>query len=400
MEQGYRQALEKNIGKYSWYKIFTKRVYLPLIAIQLVTVGKVTVEELALIAAITAVVQFSLQLPTGYLADRWGNKRALVIGASIAVFSPLFYIFMPNFWGGLIASILFFGGYAFQSGAIEAFMHDTLEALEREKEYSKIMGRAQSYGLIGNVFLIAAIPATYSIDHNLPFILGFLSLVVMLWLVISFRYPDVPEEHTALKKNPFSAIHNIVSLQNIALFIFAGFMTGISNKSGEYRELLLQHIGVPIVLLGVITAISSVVGALLGYYIHAFDRLRTTVFYLTDLLILTGAMIVIGVLHEPVLTTIAFILFFGYSRVRLIIFQAKLLQDIRHTYKATLMSALSLFSTAGDVIVIAALGKAIGLYSYNDGYALFGVGAFGIGFVLWLAVCATIPKEDQIKKMA
>ena len=85
----YEQQLEKNIGKYSWFKIFTKRVYLPLIAIQLVNVGKVTVEEIALIAAITSVVTVLLQLPTGYIADKLGNKFAIMLGAVISAISPL-----------------------------------------------------------------------------------------------------------------------------------------------------------------------------------------------------------------------------------------------------------------------------------------------------------------------
>lgn len=100
-------SLERNIIKYAWYKVVTKRVFLPLIAIQLVNAGQVTVGEIAQIAIITSLAQIILQLPTGYFADRFGNKRAIVIGALIAAPSPLFYIVMPNFLGGLLASLLF-----------------------------------------------------------------------------------------------------------------------------------------------------------------------------------------------------------------------------------------------------------------------------------------------------
>lgn len=155
---------------------------------------------------------------------------------------------MPNFISGLLASPLFFGGYSFQAGAIEAFMHDTLVALKREKDYSKVMGRAQSYGLIGNVVLISLVPATYTIHHNLPFVLGFISLLVMLRLATSFAYPV--DESDRLAKNPFKAFASIVSWQNIALFVFAGFTASVANKGGEYRELLFQDIGVAVALFG------------------------------------------------------------------------------------------------------------------------------------------------------
>ena len=119
--------LKRNIIKYSWFRIFTKRVYLPLITVQLVNVGKVSLDELALMVVISSIVQAALQMPAGYVADKFGNRRAIILGASIAVASPLLYAVWPSFWGGLIASVLFFGGYAFQSGAVEAFMQRFLD---------------------------------------------------------------------------------------------------------------------------------------------------------------------------------------------------------------------------------------------------------------------------------
>lgn len=377
----YEQKLEKNIGKYSWFKVFTKRVYLPLIAIQLVNVGKVTVEEIAIISVITSVFTVLLQLPTGYIADKLGNRFAILLGSSISAVSPLLYILSPSFGGGLAASLLFFGGFAFQSGAIEAFMHDTLVALGKEKEYSKVMGRAQSYGLIGNVVLITLVPATYAINQRLPFILGFISLLMMVWLAASFTYPT---DHNDKKtKNPFAAVRNIVTLQNIALFIFAGFTAGVANRASEYRELLFQEIGVAVALFGFLLAISSIVGAIMGRYVHILDKLKPMNFYLFDLSIMSICILLMGITSNPVIVVAGFTLFAGYIRVRQIIFQAKLLYEIKHAYKATLISALNLFSLIGEVAVIAILARLIGFSGYTLGYLLFGFAVFGIGIVLW-----------------
>lgn len=380
-----QKRLEQNIVKYSWYKIFTKRVYLPLITIQLVNVGKVTVEELALIFIITSIVQGVLQVPSGYVADKIGNRKSIIFGAAIMVTSPLFYAYMPNFWGGLIASILFFGGYAFQSGAIEAFMHDTLIALDREKDYAKVMGRAQTYGLIGNVILVALVPLTYSINHTLPFILGFFSLVAMLWLVISFDYPKSRETHT-VRKNPIQAIRSIVTYENIALFVFCGFLTGVSNKGDVFRELVLQDIGIAVAWFGFILAITSLVGAVMGWYIHILDRLKPALFYLLDLAVISICMICVGVSRDPLIVIPAFVLFSGYTRVRMIIFQAKMLHDIKHTYKATLISALNLFTLTGEIIVTLLISALISNHHYQTGYMLFGLIVLCAGFVLWLLV--------------
>ncbi len=360
-------------------------MYLPLITIQLVNVGKVTLEELAIIAIVSSVVQGILQMPAGYVADKIGNRKSIILGASIAVTSPLFYAFMPNFWGGLIASVLFFGGYAFQSGAIEAFIHDTLIALNKEKDYAKVMGRAQTYGLVGNIILITLIPATYVIHHTLPFIIGFISLLIMLWLTISFEYPKM-QESGVKKKNPFQAIRSIVTVENILLFIFAGFLAGVANRGGEFRELLFQYVDIAISLFGVILALSSLLGAVMGWYVHILDRMKTLTFYLFDLVIIAGCLTAMGITSNQIVVVIAFTLFAGYTRVRLIIFQAKMLHEVKHAYKATLISALNLFTLFGEVLAITLLTKLVVGNGYLFGYVLFGCIVFAIGIVLWFAM--------------
>ncbi len=382
MNATYRSRLERNIGKYSWYKVFTKRVYLPLITIQLVNVGKVTLEELAIIVVISSIVQAILQMPAGYIADKIGNRKSIILGASIAVTSPLFYAFIPNFWGGLIAAILFFGGYAFQSGALEAFIHDTLVALDREKDYAKVMGHAQTYGLVGNIILVALIPATYSINHALPFVIGFFSLVVMLWLTFSFEHPKT-EESTAAKKNPFLAIKSIVNAENVMLFIFSGFLTGVSNKGGEFRELVFQHVGIAVTLFGIILALASLMGAIMGWYVHILDRMKPLSFYLFDLLIIALCLVFMGATSNPIVAVMAFTLFAAYTRVRMIIFQAKMLHEMKHAYKATLISALNLFTLLGDIIAITLLTKFITDNGYLSGHVLFAGAVFVIGVILW-----------------
>ena len=357
-------------------------MYLPLIAIQLVNVGKVTVGQLAIIAMVTSIVNLVLQVPTGYIADKWGNRRAILIGASISAVSPLLYIFMPNFWGGLIASVMFFGGYVFQSGAIEAFLHDTLTALKRENQYAKVMGRAQSYGLIGSVVLIILVPATYTINKNLPFILGFFSLLTMLLLAMSFTYPKVAKKKQK-RLNPLSAIKNIVTWQNITFFMFAGFLSGVSNRAGEYRELLMQNIGIAVGLFGLIVAASSIVGAILGLFTHPLNKLKPLAFYMLDLVIMTSCLLMIGITKNHILVITGGVLFLGYSRIRLIVFQAKLLENLQHAYKATLLSALSFFTVFGEILAIAVLAKCIGLTNYSHGYVLFAGFVFVVGFGLW-----------------
>lgn len=383
MHHAYQKSLEKNIIKYSWYKVFTKRIYLPVITIQLVNVGMVTLEELALMVIISSLVYATLQMPAGYLADKIGNRKSIILGAAISLPSPLFYAFMPDFWGGLVAAILFFGGWAFQSGAIESFMHSSLGALGREKEYSKVMGRAQTYSLLGNIVLIASVPATYGIHPTIPFVIGFFSQLAILLLTISFIHPPI-DTSAGQHKSPLNAVRSIVNAQNVLLFIFAGFLSGVVQKGGEFRELVFQDIGIAVALFGIIAAISSIVGAIMGWYIHILDRLKPLSFYLFDLSLVAGCFVMIGFTTNPVVIVSAFTIFAAYYRVRMIIFQSKMLTDIKHAYKATLVSALNLFTLLGDIFAIALLTQLVTGNGYLTGHLLFGLTVFVVGAILWV----------------
>lgn len=395
MDQIYRRQLERNIVKYAWFKIFTKRVFLPLIAIHLVNVGGVTVGQLAFIAGAVAISQLLLQIPTGYVADKWGNRRAILAGTAISSISPLFYIFMPNFTGGLLAALIFFGGYAFQSGAIEAFMHDTLVALGKDRQYARIMGRAQSYGLIGNTVLLALVPATYAIDQNLPFIIGSISLLGMTVLAASFTFP--PDRHEGVRRNPLTATRKVVTIHNVALFLFAGLMIGISHRGIDFRELVFQDVGIAVGLFGALAAVSSLLGALIGRYLHLLDDMPPLAFYLTDLLFHAGCLALIGLSRNPWLVITGFTLLAGYGRVQYIVYQAKLLHSVSHAYKATLISALNLFTVFGEVAAAAALAGLIGFSGYIGGYLLFAGATIAVGLFFWVILLAE--RRSLIRKM-
>ena len=161
-------------------------------------------------------------------------------------------------------------------------------------------------------------------------------------------------------------------------------MAGVANRGGEYRELLFKDIGIAVTIFGILLAIGSIVGAIMGRYVHLLDKLKPMTFYLLDLLFMSFCLVLIGASKSPILAVTGFTLFAGYTRVRWIIFQAKLLHDIQHVYKATLISALNLFTIIGEIGAITILSKTIGFKGYTTGYFLFGLSTLGMGFLLWI----------------
>jgi MFS family permease len=382
MQDEYTRGLERNIGKYAWFKIFSKRVYLPLIIIYLASHG-VSTQQIGFIAFISTVTTIALQIPTGYLADKLGARKVIVTGTFIGALSPIIYILSPNFLGGMVADILFWAGFAFQSGAIEAFIHDTLAALGKEKSYTKVMGHAQSYGLIGNVVLISLIPLTYPIDKRLPFVIGAVSLFINFLIALNFTYPKRKIE--VKKPNPFEALRKSITPTNASVFVLAGAMTAALYRGQEFRELVFQDVGIPVRYFGIILACSSVLAAVLGRLLHHTDRISANTFYFLNVVGLTLLFTTIGLTRNPVTIVAGFVLLLAYARVQMIVITSKLLQSIKHGYKSTLISSLTMAELLEELWVISLLTGFVTTSGYVQGYFNFGVTFGVIGLILFAA---------------
>ena len=107
------QRLERNLWVYGLMKIFTKRVFLPLVAIYLVEVGKLSVGQVAILATISPLVSLLAEVPTGYFADRITRKASLFTSAFVLVLMSVALAVYPHFWGALLATLFESIGYAF-----------------------------------------------------------------------------------------------------------------------------------------------------------------------------------------------------------------------------------------------------------------------------------------------
>ena len=374
----FSNTLEDNIIKYNLYKTFTKRVYLPLIAVYLTTIGNVTLLQLGIIASITAVTSLIMEVPTGYFADKIGHKKSLLVGSFISAISPLFYLLTPNFVGGILGSVLFFLGSSFTQGAIQVFIHETLIGLNRNQDYVKIMGKAQSYGLFGNVILIAIIPLTYSIHPTLPFIAGFICLFISFLLVLSFKNPDVHLKIVEEKSSFFNEIKNSFSLnlifKMILIFLIFGIATATFNSSTIYREIVFKNFGIPVSYFGFILAFGSLLAAITGNYIHHLKKLKSVNFYIFDVLYIIITLILISFSKNSIFIILTFSLIPIYYRTRSIIFESIIFEEFsKSNYKATLLSIMNFFSLGSAIGIPLIFAFAVSKFGLMKGHLYFGL---------------------------
>ena len=391
----YKKGLERNLWLYALIRIFRKRAYIAVIIIYAVTYANITVEQFGVIAAISAFFVMVLEIPSGYISDKIGHKKAITLGSFFMMIAPLGFVIAPNFYGVLFASLAYFGGEAFHSGTMQAFLHETLIELGRDGEFGKMTARAQRWGIFGNIFLVGLVTLTYSIDPRLPFLIGFLlqSMILIISLLFVTPRKEHPKINERIHDGFFALLKTVRHRNEIFLFFFLGFIAAVHNKIPEYKELYFQDIGVPMWFFGLVYSLMGVVGIIFTYQIHKFEKYKAKTFYMVDFLIACSASIMVGIVSNVFVGVGIFVLLGGYYRIRRILTDVYLLKTCpTSNLKATYLSVYAFFASLNAIWVPLVLGYFIGRFGVQQGYLAFGFGALIISIISYLLIFRKINK--------
>lgn len=374
MDEAYRQRLEKNIVLQSVFRTMNKRAYLPLIAVYAVAVAHLNFTEFGLIASITAAFSLVMEVPTGYISDWAGHKKAIILGHFMMALSSLGYVFLPNFWGVLIGSAGYFGGYSFLSGTNEAFLHETLTELGRKEEYGKVMGRQQGTSLLWNALIIALVPLLYPLNPKLPFLIGFLMLGTSFILSFALTEPRIREKAAEFEDlNLLRLIKPLWKTNQFVLFLVLGITGASADKILEFKELYYQSFGIPVPIFGLLAAASSLLAAAVSYNIHRLEWLKANQYYALSFITLFSLTAVSGVAGWSWLGVAVLISMTVYNRNEDALTKAYILRNCpTERLKATYISLLAFIQALMGIWIPLAIGYLATRYGVRNGYAYFG----------------------------
>lgn len=132
------------------------------------------------------VANFIFEIPTGAYADYFGRKRAIVLSSFFMMLCLIVYFESSNIYMFIAAEILAALSFTFASGALDAWMVDSLEKKGYVGKVDFIFSHAAIIGKTASLFggLIGAYIATVSLA--LPFGVG--AIVALTALLVSIFY--------------------------------------------------------------------------------------------------------------------------------------------------------------------------------------------------------------------
>src|SRR6266498_3050748 len=331
------------------------------------------------------------EVPTGVVADRFGRKTSLIIGAALLSVGILGWTFSPTL---PLIMLSYFGmgfGFTFLSGAEDALFYESVQGAGRANDYTRLVGRAGAF-MLGALAVGSAVSGLLaSINLILPMLICGLSLLLMLGVVLTFKEAQMKEQSGGQTDKSFRAILRqslalmrarptlLYPMIYLALVPIASFIT--ETLFMQPQALLL---GVPLAGIGLLVMaveLINMVGANWSDQVKSLFGERRLIY--TVPLIILASLILLAVFQKlPVLVFIAVIGFFT-SVMRPILLN-RIQNEVSNNVRATIISMNSLMNT-----VIAAFSQpTLGYVADHSGFpaAYFGF-AGGLGvlvlFLFW-----------------
>lgn len=254
------------------------------------------------LAAASTLVYALMQIPAGYLADRFGGRRLFVIGMLGTTVLSLTFGFVTEYWQALINQSV--------SGLFRAFLFAPgirlISAWFPPEKRATAMGLYLIGGFLGNVIIDLAGPALVAkFDWRFPFLV-FPPLGILLGLVL-WRFGKEPRlENTQQEISVRDVLqlfrHRLMwvcgGIQYVRLAVMMGITFWLPTLLVEEKGLSLQFAGVIIAMQAAFIAPSNVIGGYIS------DRLKNPILVIVVALLV---LIITSALMVPVDNTIALV---------------------------------------------------------------------------------------------
>jgi hypothetical protein len=375
----------RNINAYYFFHLFANLAFwLPIYAIFFLHHG-LTYSGILILYAVNTALQSLLELPSGVLADRWGRKPVLMLGALLQA-AGYFLVAAGSeaiLYGVGMACLG--SALAFLSGCDSAFIYDTLKIAGRENEFKQVEGRAYMYNLIGwgAGGLLGGLLAEKNLA--LPFILSGIASVLAFFVVGTTTEPPRKFSHLAPSgrfKAALTRIRQNADMRNIIMFY--ALIIGVLLVSHKFSQPYLEAAGIDLKLFGVIYFGWLAFAAVAARYTETIGRVLGGGLYLLSLPLLTGVMLLYMGFWQNV--TGAFIAFTGqYAWGSLRPQMAGLVnRDAPSDVRATILSVAGFGSSLVYIVLSPAAGFVADRLGFPSALVYLGIGIIILGFLMWL----------------
>lgn len=337
--------------------------------------------------AIFALTILLFEIPSGYLADRYGRTKAQ-FWAEVLFFLAFAVLSIANsFELFILGQILAGVAIAAASGAKDALLFDSLKYEKREIEYRAIRGRINTILFSVSIFsnLIGGFIAA---SFGLRSVIILATAVIALSVINITFLKDPPVDHQATPPVPLKKSFRYVKkhplIRQILLFsIVMALAMKISFQTlNPYWELM----EVPLVLFGIAMAFQNLMAAIASLVVEKLKKWSDFIvlIFLTSLVSLTFLTMATGIQFEIIVIIVLGSLFQIARAWWPVITEDAVNQVTFSQHRATVLSIKSFAQQSSQVALLPLFGFIADWWSLYTAFLILSLFVFVLGLMaLW-----------------
>lgn len=267
--------VNRNLGALYLIKIAKwMNLVMPVIVLFYTSNG-LSMKDIFLLQSVYSLTLMTLEIPTGYFADKAGRKTSITLGAALGFGGYLVYSFSFGFWHFVVAEVVLGISQSLVSGADSAMLYDTLAAAKQNSKYTKLEGRITSIGNFGEAFagIIGGLLAVSSL--RTPFYVQTCVAMIALPAALLLKEPPVKvhKSKPGLKQVGsiiYAALHGNNKLKWNTFF---SAITGAATLTMAWMaQPYFMHIGMPVSMYGFVWAALNLSVGMAAMYAWRFEN--------------------------------------------------------------------------------------------------------------------------------
>ena len=363
-----------------------------------------TLTDVAVLIALWSVFAMLFEVPAGILADRWNRRNMLALSTVIQGVCFIIWFFSHTFF--MFALGFMFWGIAgsFASGTEEGLIYDNLKSDGKEKDFTKVYGKAHFFANAGTIFAIASagvlvnfisIPAIALLSAGICF----LNVVFALQIREKNYYLEQLEKRSTGYFETLKDAGVFIKGSSVALvsILFLVLFASLAGYLDEFDALIiidweLHYVWVSIILTVrfAFIALGDILAPIVQKKISSISRI-----FLLNVLAcaLLAVFSVIWSRYAILLFGLAFML----MAITEILLVNALQNEIKEEGRATVMSFYGVGQNLGMISLGLIYALLAGIFSLQQVYIIISIYGIigGLGFVLWAKIKGTVSNNPM-----
>lgn len=355
--------------------------YIPIFTFFLLS-NDVTVAALLFAQALYSAFVFIGEVPTGVLADKLGQKTAIILGYTIEAVGIALIVLFPTVAGLYVSTILRGLGSSFLSGSEEALLYESVKATDGQ-DYQKVYGRFISNEHIGYIAATALAGLAYQQLGAGAFVpLIALTAVCILGaagaslFLTNYRGQIAdPSEGAGM----LAHVREGLSLIRRSDIIWTLTVVGALTISGEYfiqsvYQPYFEVHGVTAFWIGAVLSLGTVFSMITIRYAYVLEHyltLEKILFLISGTLAV--AYILMAAIPHPLLLIVLYVLMTGLFNLHVPIVSDYINARTKSSLRSTVLSGMSFFRRFFQLFLLLGLSAAVGYVSIQTALLLQGM---------------------------